>query len=199
MGTRPATLPPPPPRVKFIASGRSALPQRAQDKVLLGLRETLAPSGIAGWFFSSGWSHLLDNAPNYGVDSSAYAQRLGAAAALGSSKEIFSDALMAPVLHQDPRYYQLGHGHRFINRAAYAATRPIIGRTDAGRAIPNYAYMLGTAEAAALAQAYYPERNRNGVQVARTWITSLGGSALGDVVSEFSGDMLQWLHLTKHE
>ncbi|HTH53246.1 MAG TPA: hypothetical protein VL495_04795 [Edaphobacter sp.] len=194
-----STLPPALPRVKFISAGRTAPPQRAKDKVILGLRETLTPYSIGGWFLSAGWAHLIDGVPNYGVNSEAFAQRLGAAAVLGSSKEIFSDSIMAPILHQDPRYYQLGRSHKFFNRALYAGTRPIIGRTDSGKTIPNYAYMIGTAAAAGLTQAYYPDRNVGAGQVARAWATSLGGSALGDLATEFGGEIIQWLHLPKYE
>ena len=100
---------------------------------------------MLGWPLSAGWSHLIDSSPNYGTNGKAFAQRLGAAAALNSSKEIFSDSILATAFHQDPRYYQLGRSHKLINRAVYAGTRPIIGRTDSGKTIPNYAFILGQA------------------------------------------------------
>lgn len=184
---------------KVIAPGQTAPPQHAGDKILLGLHESVTPLAMLGWLESATWSHLINGAPNYGVNSEAFAQRLGAAAALGSSKEIFSDAVLAPALHQDPRYYKLGSGHRFINRAAYAASRAVIGRTDSGRTIPNYSFMLGTAGAAALTRAYYPERNQDAGQFAHTWLTSVGGTAFGYLVSEFSDDLKQWTHLAKRE
>lgn len=187
------------PRVKFITAGQQALPQKARDKVLLGLRETVTPYAMIGWPLSAGWSHLINGSPNYGVNGEAFAQRLGAAAALNGSKEIFSDSILATAFHQDPRYYQRGHSYGLINRAIYAGTRPVIGKTDSGRTIPNYAFILGTGGAAALTQVYYPDRNVNGAQFARTWATSLGGSALGYLVSEFGGDVIQKLHLSKQE
>lgn len=191
--------PKPLPRVKFVAAGQQAPPQKARDKVLLGLRETVTPFAMLGWPISAGWSHLIDGSPNYGVNGEAFAQRLGAAAALNSSKEIFSDSILATAFHQDPRYYQRGHSYGLINRAIYAGTRPIIGRTDSGKTIPNYAFILGVGGAAALTQVYYPDRNVNGAQFARTWATSLGGSALGYLVSEFGGEVIQRLHISKHE
>jgi hypothetical protein len=154
---------------------------------------------MLGWPLSAGWSHLINGSPSYGVNGEAYAQRLGAAAALNSSKEIFSDSILATLFHQDPRYYQRGPGHGLINRAVYAGTRPVVGRTDSGKTIPNYAFILGVGGAAALTQAYYPDRNISGAQFARTWATSLGGSALGYLVSEFGGDVIQKLRINKHE
>jgi hypothetical protein len=181
--------------VKLIAAGLQAPPQTASDKIRLGLRESVTPFAIIGWPLSAGWSHLINGSPNYGVNGEAFAQRLGAAAALNSSKEVFSDSILATAFHQDPRYYQLGRGHKLFNRALYAGTRPIIGRTDSGKTIPNYAFILGTGGAAALTQTYYPDRNVSGGQFARTWVTSLGGSALGYLVSEFGGEVIQKLRV----
>jgi hypothetical protein len=187
------------PRVKFIAPGQPVPQQHAADKIELGLRESITPFTMLGWAFSAGWSYLIDGSPNYGTNGKAFAQRLGAAAALNSSKEIFSDAVLATAFHQDPRYYQLGPSHKFFNRGIYAATRPIIGRTDSGKTIPNYAFILGTGGAAALTHTYYPERNVTTGQVMQTWATSLGGSALGYIISEFGGDVIGVLHVRKHE
>ncbi len=194
-----ASMPVTLPRVKFIPAGQRAPRQQPKDKVLLGLRESVTPFSMMAWGFSAGWSHLINSSPNYGVNSEAFAQRLGAAAATGASKEIFSDAVFAPIFHQDPRYYQLGRSHKFLNRAVYAATRPVIGRTDDGKSILNYAGILGTGGSAALNLAYYPDRNRNAPTVMRNWASGLGGSALGYLVSEFGGEVIQALHVSKHE
>jgi hypothetical protein len=187
------------PRVKLVSPGQSALSQTAGDKLLLSLQESITPGSAIGWAFAAQWSQLLNTPPHYGVNGEAYAQRLGAAAALSSSKKIFGDGLLAIAFHQDPRYYQMGHGHKFLERAVYAATRSVVGRTDSNKAIPNYALLLGSGSASALAQAYYPERNVHVRQFATTWGTTLAGSSVGYLVSEFSGDALQWLHLKKSE
>jgi len=186
-------------RVKFVGTGQIAPKQTAADKFLLGARESVTPFAMLGWAASAGWSHLLDLSPNYGTNSQAFAQRLGAAAALNTSKEIFSDSVLASAFHQDPRYYQMGPSHKLLPRAIYAATRPVIGRTDAGRTIPNFAFILGTGGAAALTHTYYPERNVTAGQVMQTWATSLAGSAGGYLVSEFGGEIIGWLHIRKHE
>lgn len=185
--------------VKFIAVGQPVPKQKAGDKILLGMRESVTPFSMIGWVTSAGWSQLIDSSPNYGTNGKAFAQRLGAAAALNVSKEIFSDSILATAFHQDPRYYQLGPSHKFLNRAIYAGTRPIVGRTDGGKTIPNYAFILGTGGAAALTHTYYPERNVTPGQVMQTWATSLGGSSVGYLLSEFGGDIIGWLHVRKHE
>jgi hypothetical protein len=183
------------PRVKLIAAHQIAPSQTASDKVLMGLREAATPYSMIGWVFSAGWAQLINGSPNYGSNGKAFAQRLGASAALAASRGIFTDSILAPVFHQDTRYYQLGKGHKFINRAIYAGTRPLIGKTDSGRSIPNYAFLMGTAGSSGLSVTYYPEQNTSGAQVASTFATSIGGAALGNLISEFGGDIIQSLHL----
>lgn len=187
------------PRVKLVPANRIAPPQTASDKIQMGLREAVTPYSILGWFVSAGWAHLIDGSPNYGTNSKAFAQRLGASAALASSRNIFSDSVLGPIFHQDTRYYQLGPGHNFIHRAIYAGTRPLIGKTDSGRNIPNYAFILATAGSSGLTVTYYPEQNTSGGQVAETFATSLGGAALSNLISEFGGDIIQKLHLTRSQ
>ena len=187
------------PRVKLVPANRIAPPQTVSDKIQMGLREAVTPYSILGWFVSAGWAQLIDGSPNYGSNSKAFAQRLGASAALASSRNIFSDSLLGPIFHQDTRYYQLGPGHSFIHRAIYAGTRPIIGKTDGGRNIPNYAFLVATAGSSGLTVTYYPDENTTGGQVAETFATSLGGAALSNLISEFGGDIIQKLHLTRSQ
>ena len=58
-----------------------------------------------------------------------------------SRRNIFSDSVIAPILHEDPRYYKMGPGpgHSFIKRLFYSGTRGLITRTDGGRQTINFA------------------------------------------------------------
>jgi hypothetical protein len=183
-----------------IMPGQRALPLRTGDKILLGIRGSATPLSVVGWVASAGYSHLTNGSPNYGTNSGAFAQRFGAAAARNASEDIFSDSIMAPIFHQDPRYYVMGrHGHSFIKRALYAGTRPIIGRTDGGRTVPNYAILTGNLGGAALTNLYYPPLNQGFSQTMQTFGSSLGGSAIGFLVTEFYTDALELVHLKKAE
>jgi hypothetical protein len=185
------------PHIKLIASNQLAPPQTAGNKVVMGLRDTVTPFSAIGWLFSAGWTQLIDGAPNYGTNSEAFGKRLGAAAALSTSRGIFTDCILGPAFHQDTRYYQLGRDHKFFNRVIYASTRPVIGKTDGGRDIPNYASLIGGAGGAALTYTYYPERNQTGGQVATTFATGIGSAVLNNLFNEFGGDIIQALNLSK--
>jgi hypothetical protein len=84
-----------------------------------------------------------------------------------------------------------------LKRLVYAGTRSIITRTDSGHSTPNFALFAGNAAGSALTVTYFPAKNTTFSEVAQTFGSSLGGSALGFVVDEFLVDALVDLHLKK--
>jgi hypothetical protein len=187
---------------KYIKPGQQVPHLSISDKFGLGVKDAVSPLSAIGWLLAAGYSQAVDSSPNYGSpdndrSSIAFAQRFGAAAARAGSEGIFSDSVMAPIFHQDPRYYKMGSGHNVLKRAVYAATRPLITRTDGGHTTINLSYLGGNLAGAALTQAYYPPVNRGLSQVMQTYGGSIGGGALGFLTSEFLDDTLQALHLQK--
>jgi hypothetical protein len=182
-----------------VRPGQIARPMTVHDKVVAGLKNSVSLFSVTGWFASAGWGQLTDGSPNYGTNSSAFGQRLGAAALRGTSSGLFSRVLFASIFHEDPRYYVMGRGHPFLKRVVYASTRPIITRTDSGHSTPNFALFAGNAAGSALTVTYYPAMNTTFGEVAKTFGGSLGGSALGFVADEFIVDALVELHLKKKQ
>jgi len=180
---------------KYIPSGWTAQPITAHDKVILGLRDLYSPLDFLAMFASAGYAHVTNGEPNYGTDRGAFGERLGAAAIRETSQGLFTDTVFAPLLHQDPRYYIEGSQYNFFHRVLYAGTRPIITRNDSGKSAINASMLLGYAAASGLSYTYYPQINKNFHDTAATYGGSLGGAALGFLVSEFSDDLLKFVHL----
>ena len=170
-------------------------PMTVHDKVAAGLKNSALSA--TGSIAVAGWEQLTDGRPNYGTDSGAYGQRLGAEAIRGTSSSLLSHSVFAPIFHEDPRYYVMGSGNPFFKRLVYAGTRALITRTDSGHSTPNFALFAGNAAGSALTVTYYPAKNTTFSGVAETFGGSLGGSALGFVVDEFLADALADLHLKK--
>jgi hypothetical protein len=181
--------------MKYIPPGWKVRELPAHDKVLLGFRDLYNPFTIGTFVVSAGYSHLVNGQPNYGTNSGAFGQRVGAAFLRDSTQGIFTDAVFAPLLHEDPRYYVEGPDYSIQHRAIYALTRPFITRTDSGHATMNGALLLGYAGSAALSYSYYPQVNRNFHDTAATFGGSIGGAALGLIITEFGSPLLEKLHL----
>jgi hypothetical protein len=182
-----------------IQPGQTAPALSAHNKIDLGLRESFTLFSMIGWTASAGYSQLLNGSPNYGTDSGAFGQRLGATSIRLISQNIIGNAFFAPIFHDDPRYYRMGPGESFMKRTLYAATRPLITRSDDGRSRLNYSLISGHIAGAALTNAYYPNINRGFVETTKTFGNSMGGSAVGFLVTEFLDDVLRFAHLQKLE
>lgn len=182
---------------KDIQPGWQAPPLNAHSKVVQTLHDLYTPESFLGFLVAAGYSQGVNGQPDYGVDRGAFGERLGAAAIRDSSQDLFTGAVFAPMLHQDPRYYIEGDGYSAAHRTLYAVTRSLITRRDDGKQTLNTSLLLGYAAAAALTNAYYPQSERTAKDSARTYGASIGGAALGFVFHEFIGDALEVAHLRK--
>jgi hypothetical protein len=182
-----------------IEPGQTAPSLSSQAKVVLGLKESFTFFSAVGWTASAGFSQLTNGSPNYGTDSGAFGERLGATSLRLISQNIIGNAFFAPLFHEDPRYYKMGDGHNLAQRVIYAATRTLITKSDDGRSQPNFSLLSGHLAGAALTNTYYPSINRGFKETAETFGNSIGGSAVGFVVTEFLYDVLQFAHLQKLE
>lgn len=180
---------------KLIYPDEEAQPISARDKFAMGLRDMYSPLNVSGAVLAAGWEQAVNGAPNYGTNRMAFAQRFGAGMARGSSQGLFSDGILAPVFHADPRYYVQGRAHSIAHRSGYAVSRVFVTRTDSGRQTVNAPLLIGYAGAAALTNTYYPQINRNFKDTASDYAGSLGGAALGFLVNEFSGELLKVIHI----
>ncbi len=180
---------------KYILPEMRAQPLTSGNKMIIGLEDTYSLLNFGGIIAAAGWEQLNNGQPNYGTDRGAFGERLGAAGIRNSAQGVFTDGIFAPLLHEDPRYYVQGSQYSIGHRVLYALTRPVITRTDSGRRTINGALLLGYVSAAALNNAYYPSSNRNVADNAKAFAGSLGGSALGFLVAEFSASLWHELHL----
>jgi hypothetical protein len=179
---------------KYILPDMRAQPLRARDKIMIGLQDTYSPMNFGGMLVAAGYEQLRNGQPNYGTDRGAFGERLGAAAIRDTAQGVLTDAVYAPLLHEDPRYYVEGPQHGVVHRALYALTRPLITRTDSGRTAINGALLLGYASSSILDNAYYPQVNRNIRDTSEAFGGSVGGSALGFLLTEFTASLWSDLH-----
>lgn len=158
------------------------------------------------WYaFLSGISQAEDSEPGYGQGAEGYGKRYGAAFADGTIENFMTGAILPSLLHQDPRYFQLGHGS-FLHRTWYAMSRNLITRTDSGTNQFNYSEVVGGAAAAAISTySYHPKgqfvttttpgvlryisSDRTLTNTAKVWGTQYGYDTLTLVVKEFWPDI----------
>jgi hypothetical protein len=163
-------------------------PLTAKQKFRLFAKETFDPFTFASSAAGAALSQIDNDNPKYGKGAEAYAQRFGAAVADITTQNFFSDAVLASLLHEDPRYFRRGPEFGVWHRVGYALSRVVVTRTDSGSKTFNYAGILGMGMGIGLSNAYYPESSVNGEEVATRFGTSLAAAALGNLLPEFWPD-----------
>lgn len=170
---------------KYIDTDQSTVRLSAKEKLELSGWEQLQPYAFATQFMGAGFEQAINSNPQYGTDSGAFGERLGAAALLQDSRAVLSDGIMASIFRQDPRYYR--QGHRPVKQRVYhAIERVFIIQSDEGHYQPNYSQLLGNAVATALTMTYYPAVSATWSQTAKGYGISLAQGALGNEVHEFT-------------
>jgi len=182
---------------RVVHPDQLAPPLTAGDKLALAVMSRLTVSDIFSTAFSAGLSHWRDGRPHYGVDEGAFGERLGGIALKQTTQSIFSYGLYAAAFHDDPRYYVMGDGHNVTKRLVYSATRLVITKKDDGTPAPNWPKFAGVVSAAALSNAYYPQRDRGPLNTTYSVLNSFATSVLNNEIHEFIGDAAKIFHHKK--
>lgn len=164
------------------------------DKLTLSLMSRVTPGEAASTVLGAGWSQVRNSRPNYGTDSGAFGERIGALALKQTSQAFFSYGLFPALLHQDPRYYILGDTRPFKRRIVYSAMTVVITQNDEGNTVINSSRLAGIAAATALTTAYYPPENRGFGNESKAFGTSLATAVLNSELHEFGGDIFGLIH-----
>jgi hypothetical protein len=173
-------------------------PLRVRDKWMLFIRETVDPYTFASSAAGAALSQWHNTAPQYGVGTESYLQRFGAAQADVTTQNFFSDAVLASLLHEDPRYFRMGPSRTVPTRIWYALTRIAITRKDTGKDGFSFSGIGGMGLGIGLSNAYYPPKSVNGDEIGSRFITSVTASALGNLLPEFWPDVKAKLDRLRH-
>ncbi len=129
-------------------------PLTSGQKFKVVFRSSFDPVQYAWYGFLSAISQAENSEPGYGQGWQGYAKRYGSAFADGTIENFMTGAVFPSLLHQDPRFFQLGKG-TFTHRTEYAVSRIFITRTDSGKAQFNYSEIVGSALSAAISTNTY--------------------------------------------
>ena len=177
---------------------RSMPPLTAHQKFTLFGKETVDPFTFVSAAMGAALSQASNGTPQYGDGMEPYGQRLGAAIADMAAQNFFSDAALATVLHEDPRYYRMGPSHSIPRRVFYSLTRLVVTKRDSGRESFNFSGVGGMAMGIALSNSYYPGRSVSGLVTESRFVSSLTSSALGNLLPEFWPDFKEKLAHWRH-
>jgi hypothetical protein len=164
-------------------------PLSAAQKFKVVARGVFDPFEFVLVGFVAGLGQASNSNPSYGQGAQGYAKRYGTSYADNAIENFMASAVFPSVLHQDPRYYQLGHGG-FRKRTAHAVARVLITRSDSGRTQLNYSELMGGVSAAAISTyTYHPQSERSFGNVMSVWGTQMAWDAATYMIKEFWPDL----------
>ena len=167
----------------YVTYDKHPAPLTSKLKFQLAFRALMDPVTIAGFGINAGIYQAADY-PSYGQGAAAYGKRLGATFAGGYAKIMFGDAVLASLLHQDPRYIYQGTGTT-KSRLKHAIGSAFIARGDNGQREINWSDLGGDLAVGALQNTYYPSQDRGAGLVLRGALIGAGGRMALGVFQEF--------------
>ncbi len=176
----------------FVSYVPNAAPLTSKQKFSLTAHDTFDWTSFVGVSVGAGIEQATNRFPGYGQGAEGYAKRWGAQFADGRSSDLLSQYVFASLLHQDPRYFYQGTGTK-KSRLFHAVSSAFVARSDSGKTMPNYSYLLGDLSAAALSNAYYPAADRGASLIFTNAAIGIAGRAGKAVFEEFLGK-----RVTKH-
>jgi|ERR1700733_105245 len=126
-----------------------------------------------------------DDAPTgFGQGWDAYGKRFGAGMARTASSEFFGTFVLASALHQDPRFYA-EINPKLMHAAKYSLQHVFIMRNDDGHEGIAWSELGGPLLGEALANVYWPDRNRTVGDTLLRYGIDLASRAGGNMLREY--------------
>jgi hypothetical protein len=159
------------------------------EKVRLAFHSTIDPYAFGLAFIVAGLGEAKGDNPGFGWGPEGYAKRSGAAYLDAFDGTMIGNAFLPIMLHQDPRYFRLGHGsasHRFF----YAVATSFICKHDnTGKWEPNYSNVGGNIISGAISNLYYPDSKSGVAQTFEAGMTVTFEGTFGATLQEFWPDI----------
>lgn len=160
------------PNFRSVSADQHLLPQSVKEKFKTAMQDSFDYSSFVFVGAQAGVAQATDSYPEFGQGAKGYGRYYWHTLADAISENTWVEFIIPSALHQDTRFYTLGHG-AFGKRVAYAASRVVITRTDAGNRTFNASEVLGAGAFSGIANLYYPSGERTFTKTYQRWITNL--------------------------
>jgi hypothetical protein len=160
------------PNFRAVSAGTRLPKQSVKDKFETAALDSFDYSSFVFAGIQAGISQATDAYPEFHQGAAGYGRYYWHTFADQADENLWVEGILPSVLHEDARYYTLGHGG-FVKRGFYAVTRIIVTRTDSGGETFNASEVFGAGTAAAISSTYYPSRYQNWTKIGQRWLTNV--------------------------
>jgi hypothetical protein len=160
------------PNFRAVSTGTTLPKQSVKDKFKTAALDSFDYSSFIFAGIQAGISQATDSYPEFHQGVAGYGRYYWHTFADQADENLWVEGILPSALHQDSRYYTLGHGG-FVKRSFYAVTRAVITRTDSGGETFNASEIFGAGTAAAISSVYYPSRYQDWTKIGQRWLTNV--------------------------
>jgi len=160
------------PNFRSVSANQKLPPQTAKEKFKTAALESFDYSAIIFAAGQAGVAQALDSYPEFQQGAAGYGRYFWHTFADETDENLWVQGILPVALHQDSRYYTLGHGG-IIKREAYAFTRVLVTRNNDSRRAPNYSEIVGAGVASSISAAYYPSVYQTWTKIGQRWLTNV--------------------------
>lgn len=184
------------PAFNVVMNGH-ADPLTPGQKFHLFFKSAVDPAQFGIVALDAGVEQAQNEYPSYGQGFKGYARRYGASYADDFDGNLFGNAILPSLLHQDPRYFRLGHG-TFKQRLGYTLLSTVRCKGDNGRWQFNVSNVTGNLIGGALSNLYYPAADRGAALTIERGLTVTAEGAIGSFAVEFYPDAIAFFKRHHH-
>lgn len=163
-------------------------PVSTEEKFKMAALDTFDKPVFPFVAFTSWLAGVQGEEASWGRGPSAYAKRYATTYSDDAIATFLTTAIMPTLLHQDPRYFQLGEGKPW-RRAWYATTRSFVTLDRSGHRQFNFSDVTGNFIGASAANLYHPAEDRVWSETLARWGTQMMWDILSDDLKEFWPDI----------
>lgn len=167
----------------YVVYNHDAAPLTPKLKFHLAMKLLTDPVTTVGFGLNAA-IYQMAGYPSYGQGAQGYGKRLGAIFAGGYTHILVADGVLPSLLHQDTRYFYQGTGTN-KSRLLHALSSAFMIRGDDGRRQFNFSGVGGDLASGAIANTYYPDKDRGARLVLNGVLIGVGGRMANAVVQEF--------------
>ncbi len=176
------------PNFRAVSADTHLPPQTAKEKYSSTFQQSFDYSAFVFVAGLAGVQQVEDSTPQFHEGAAGYGRYYWHTFADQTDENFWVQAILPAALHQDSRYYTLGHGN-IAKRALYAFDRTLITRDDSGNEDFNYSEVVGAGAASGISDLYYPGVDKTWTKTGQRWLENVVIDGATYVFQEFWPDL----------
>jgi hypothetical protein len=176
------------PNFRSVSANQKLPAQSVKEKFVSTFQDSFDYSSLTFSAAMAGVAQAQDSYPQFHQGAAGYGRYFWHTFADQTNENFWVEGIMPAALHQDTRYYTLGHGG-LLKRGAYSFTRVLVTRGDDQNREPNYSEVVGAGIGSSISSLYYPSAYRTWTKVGQRWLTNVIIDGFTFSVKEFWPDV----------